>query len=371
MNRSRTVAPWLLLSLLASFPSVTLGANQNETRLDVTLTPSLFAPSQAVGDATYEVRRYRSDFEIDVEDLDPGVYDVAVGGVDVGQMAVEMVGGGTEGVLAFSTHPTGDTLDLGFDPRGKSIEIHLGATVFLSGTLSTEKNPEAPSDNPKFNKVVETINAVAPGIGARPRGTLKLVSGGHHASLLFKLQRLEDVPQTITANGVEVAYFTPLAHGIARVRFSTNPGKNDLPLDFDPVNTTFRIMLGDEVVLEFKTDGRSVGGGASPIGEISASFNRTDAAPDAAGSATLGDRATRLDLEIEVEDLALGSYDVLVGGVKRGTIVVQTAPDGTKGTLLFSTENAPGRFPLTFDPRGQTIQIARGATIYLSMTFPS
>lgn len=359
----------IALSLLAP---AALAKNQNEQRLDVTLTPSLFAPSRAIGDATLEERRHRTDFEVEVEDLDPGQYDVFVAGLFVGQLTVNPVVGGTEGSLEFSSHAATGKLPLGFDPRGKSIEVRLGATVLLSGSFPTVQNPEAPDDQPKFNKVVQTINAVYDegAVGPRPRGTLKLVSGGRHASLLFTLQRLDRSPHVITANGIDIASFTPLAGGIARVRFSTNPGKNDLPLDFDPADTTFEVVLNGEVLLEFKTGDKPIGGGATPIGQVEASFNRTDADDDASGIALMLDRPSRFDFDVEVENLPVGSYALLVGGNEKGQIFVSLSSDITRGLLRFSTRSAPGKLPLTFDPRGQTIQIVKGADVFLSLTFP-
>ena len=346
--------------------------NQNETRLDVTLAPSLFAPSRAVGDATHTARRFRTDFEIEVEDLDPGFYDAFVGGQFVGQLSVVQVPGGTEGVLRFSTRPTAGTLNLSFDPRGKAIEVRAGVTVFLSGTLSVTPNPEAPGDGASFSEYRDFVTAAAPGFGPRPRGTLRILSGRRRAWMRFELQRLADGPHTITANDVAIAQFTPFARGIARVRFSTNPRRGDLLLDFDPADTTFHVMRGGQAVLEFVTKPGTIGGGAEPIGQAGVSFTSTGVEPGAHGSATLRERSSRFDFSVEIGDLTPGPYALRVGGATRGTIHVSLSSDATRGLLEFSTQSGqPGKLPLTFDPRGQTIQIVRGEIVFLSLTFPN
>ena len=372
LRSALTAAAFVVCATLK--PGIAFGANQNETRLDVTLTPSLFAPSNAIGDASYEIRRHRKDFSIDVEDLPVGIYNVLIGGAYVGQLTMQAVSGGTEGRLAYSSQPTAAwEFNLGLDPRGKLIQISLGTTVFLSGTIPLSQNPEAPGDNPTFNNVVETVTAVSMQDGVRARGTLHLVSGGNHASLQFELQKLETLPHLITANGVNIGYFTPLAGGIARVRFSTDPGAGDRPLDFDPVDTTFLVILNDVEILEFRTGpNSSIGGGSTPIGETVQAFNASEAAPGATGTATLRDRSTRFDFDVEVQDLPIGSYDLIVGEFKQGAIAVKTGADGTRGSISFSTDQSgnPPKPPLTFDPRGQNVQIVQGSTVFLSMTFP-
>ncbi len=348
-------------------------ANQNETRLDVTLTPSLFAPVQAVADATHAVRRYRTDFAINVEDLDPAFYDVYVDDVFRGQISVLQVPGGTEGRLRFSSRPAGAELPLNFDPRGKTISIRTGMTDFFSGTLSPIKNPEAPDDDAEFNNVRYRVIGDSD-VFPPSRGSLLVKSSRRHAMMLIECSRLPDGPLRLTANGIEVGVFTPYARGIAKLRFSTkpNPKKGYALLDFDPANTRFEIRDGDTVVLEFDTPDEPIGGGAEPVGQTETSFNSTGAEPGAHGSASFSDHGTRFDFRVHVGGVLPGDYDLLIGGVKTTTIRVSHGPDGTSGRVSFSTlRDDPHDLPLLFDPRGQTIRVARDDTIFLSMTFPN
>lgn len=364
----------VLLAALALVPG-TLAANQNEKRLDVTLTPSVFTPVQAIADAAYTVRRYRTEFVVRVEDLDPGFYDVYVADVFRGQISVLQVAGGTEGILRFASRPTGNELPLGFDPRGKAIGIRTGLTEFFAGTLSTEQNPEAPDDPARFNNVRYRINALGGGFPP-PRGTMLVKSSPGLAKMTFEFSRLPDDLLTINVNGIDVATFTPYARGIAKVRFSTDPSpkKAELLLDFDPANSLFQIKDGETVLLEFETPDKPIGGGAEPVGQAQTAFNNTGMEPGAFGSASLQDLGgSRFEFHVHVGgSLPPADYDLFVGGIKTTTIRVTVGSDGASGRVSFSTvRNDPTKLPLTFDPRGQTIQVSRASDTYLSMTFPN
>ena len=71
---------------------------------------------------------------------------------------------------------------------------------------------------------------------------------------------------------------------------------------------------------------------------------------------------------MEVEDAPLGDYQLLVGGVPRGTITVAIA---SKGEIEFSSDlDERGVLRLDFDPRGQDIEIRHDATVLLHVAFP-
>lgn len=85
----------------------------------------------------------------------------------------------------------------------------------------------------------------------------------------------------------------------------------------------------------------------------------------------------RTKFKVEVEDLTPANYDLVVGGVVRGTLDVRQLPDGrVEGELQFDSKrkraSASGRKqPLNFDPRGQLIQVVRSAVVYLEATLPA
>ncbi len=101
-------------------------------------------------------------------------------------------------------------------------------------------------------------------------------------------------------------------------------------------------------------------------------LQNTGVAPAADGKAELRIRKkNRMSFNVEAEDLAPANYDVVVGGVLRGTLDVRTLPDGrVEGEIEFDTKREPGHVPLSFDPRGQLVTVERSGTVYLQVVFP-
>ncbi len=87
--------------------------------------------ADASGKAQYESFGNEQEFEVEVEDLDDGSYELRVGGVTRGTVQVA----GEEGELRFRFPERDGSLLLDFDPRGKLIEVVRGANVYLRGTL--------------------------------------------------------------------------------------------------------------------------------------------------------------------------------------------------------------------------------------------
>jgi hypothetical protein len=63
------------------------------------------------------------------------------------------------------------------------------------------------------------------------------------------------------------------------------------------------------------------------------------------------------EFSVVVDVLAEGDYDLYVGAYGPFTIEVGA---GGSGEMVFSTEPEEGEEPLTFDPRGETIELVDG-----------
>ena len=100
-------------------------------------------------EASFEARSGRMQFEVEVEDVPTGVYDLLVDGMKVGEIHV---GIGNEGHIEFDSIPeVGDDDDEGeedegeggldnlltFDPRGKTITIAQNGTDLFSSVFPT------------------------------------------------------------------------------------------------------------------------------------------------------------------------------------------------------------------------------------------
>ena len=80
------------------------------------------------------------------------------------------------------------------------------------------------------------------------------------------------------------------------------------------------------------------------------------------GHADFEERADRTEFSVEVEDLADGSYRIMVGGVDRGGVTVVMGIGETE----FRSPVEAGKVLLTFDPRGEIIEVHDGQGAVLS-----
>jgi hypothetical protein len=76
----------------------------------------------------------------------------------------------------------------------------------------------------------------------------------------------------------------------------------------------------------------------------------------ASGHADFEERPDRTEFKVEAEDLVDGSYRIVVGGVDRGELVISLG----RGETEFRSPVEAGKVLLTFDPRGQEIEVHDG-----------
>jgi hypothetical protein len=80
------------------------------------------------------------------------------------------------------------------------------------------------------------------------------------------------------------------------------------------------------------------------------------------GHADFEERPDRTEFSVEVEDLADGTYRIVVGGVDRGALTVSLGVGETE----FRSPVEAGKVLLTFDPRGQAVEVHDGQGAVLS-----
>ena len=83
------------------------------------------------------------------------------------------------------------------------------------------------------------------------------------------------------------------------------------------------------------------------------------------------DARCRADFGVELEDVPVGDYALLVDGVARGTIaVVPDATGGTRGEIEFeAVDDTPHPLTLDFDPLGAVVEIRAGGAIWFADVF--
>lgn len=107
--------------------------------------------------------------------------------------------------------------------------------------------------------------------------------------------------------------------------------------------------------------------------EQEASLTRSGSAPNGSkAKVELSIVGSEIELELQVEDVPVGNYDVSVGGVVRGVISVVAAGGGTKGRLKFeSSPDQAGEALLNFAASGQAVQISKSGTVYFTGNSPT
>jgi hypothetical protein len=93
---------------------------------------------------------------------------------------------------------------------------------------------------------------------------------------------------------------------------------------------------------------------------------------EAEGEAEWEMNSDRVEFSVEIEDVPVGSYPLLVGGTEVGIIEAFEMHDGdVYGHLKFRDPETHGREHLDFEPRGQKIEVLQGGTTILEIEFPT
>ena len=76
-------------------------------------------------------------------------------------------------------------------------------------------------------------------------------------------------------------------------------------------------------------------------------------------------------LEVQLENVAMGDYTLLIGDAPRGTIHVTGTPGNTEGHLHFEVGGSASTLPLDFPSAGQSIAITQGGDTFFFGQLPS
>jgi hypothetical protein len=253
-------------------------------------------------------------------------------------------------VATLSTDPSGHTaenqpvLTSAFDPRS-----HRLAIVDPDGVEVLELPP--PSDPRYASAEVAPLSSFGAGGGSVRTAWL----GG-----------VESV--SVELDGVDAGSYDVLADGMIQGSIDTVDGHGQLvesPPSFDPETAMIEVQRGG---VDYYA-----GGSRASIEGIDWCLRGSveqplDALTGGLGWASLTTRAScDRRFEILIEDVPMGDYDVVVGGVVEGVLTVGEDQFGaTSGSALFTTNESSG-LPLDFDPVGQPIEIEQDGVVYFSI----
>lgn len=350
---------------------VTMDAGGASGKAGVEVVTLLASDFVGAGKAVARVRTTadgRQKFSVEVQRAPAGPYTLFVDGVERGTLAAP----GGFGEIEFDTKPddvVSHELPLTFAVENAQIDLVLGGELAFGGMLR--------AGVPTVNRC-EPLEILRPLAGAGEAKARLRVRDDCDRDFEVEIEHVAAGSYGLLVGGVErgtiVAAFDP-ARGKVRgeLEFDSDPDEADeLLLDFDPLGARVEVRAGSQVA--FSIDPFVAGPGipvsCTPEESIEDLFAGT-AQPLASGKSRLRVRdGCRSDLSVEIEDVTAGSYEVLIAGAVRGTIVAAFDPakGQVRGEIEFG-DDSPGSPALDFDPRGQAIDVVQGATLVLSTTF--
>lgn len=239
-----------------------------------------------------------------------------------------------------------------------------------SGGISDDVPPDSPPS--AFSRFLEA-NAVAPGATAKIEFELE------PGQAQFNVE-LKDAPAgsyDLVVDGVIVGTLdlTRKEQVGTGFQFHSPAETGKQLLDFDPRGSSIEILFNGKPAMDdsLPTDVPPVDTSPVPFGnaKYEVALVSTGLDPDAEGEAQLEQRPDRVEFEVEVEDLTVGTYDLIVSGIFRGSFEVITIPGGTNGEIDFRNPSGSGKPLLDFDPRGKSIEVEQGGFVYLEVEFPT
>jgi len=206
----------------------------------------------ASGHANFEERADRTSFSVEVEDMVDGSYRIVVGGVDRGELVVNLGIGETE----FRSPVEAGKVLLTFDPRDELIEIHDAEGVVLtSGDVVFDPGDDGDDGDPiDFGMVEIDVDLTNTGVYPLASGDARLRPEADRTD--FKVE-IEDVPvgnYTLRIADQVVGTITAVlledgaVEGELEFRNPVEPGK--ILLDFDPRGQQIDVLDGSTVILE-------------------------------------------------------------------------------------------------------------------------
>ena len=180
--------------------------------------------------------------------------------------------------------------------------------------------------------------------------------------------------------------------GRGDIKFDSNPNDpGEVLLDFNPVGQAVAIIdasgavvfsgnvpaaasipaatAAAEPMTTAATAGTTIPGSAALPAARSSRWRAISPEAEAHAEVQFG-IAGAAALEVEVEEIPAGDYDLVVGGTVRGTITVVDEGDRLRGKIRFETAPNDSQLPLDFIASGQTLEIRQGDTVFFSGVTP-
>lgn len=217
------------------------------------------------------------------------------------------------------------------------------------------------------------VKLVNTGEVAKAKGIAEFRERVDRMEFKVKAQGLEGGSYDLLVNGAPEGTLNVSSKEKGEAEFRSNPeaGEDEQPLTFDPRGQLVQVAQGSTIFLSVVFPQGSLadlsGSGAkvAPV-DLEVALVPTGAIPGADGKVRFRSKDGRDQVRVEIEDVPDGDYVLRVAGNDEGVIVVQSG----EGELEFDTQAKNGKLPLTFDPRGQLVEVLLDGTTVLQVVFP-
>lgn len=332
--------------------SVGGGGGASKAKLEM-LMVNVGPDANAKGKLEHETKPGKVKFEIEVEHLDAGTYQLQVAGAPVAELVVA----GLELELEFQDPVEPGKLLLNFDPLGAQVDVVKDGAVYLSAVLpaadggtpgAAKKQAKDVGKNKGDALLVALQNS---GLLPGAHGTVKLSVSGE-VELEVEIEDLPDGDYGLSIAGAPVATITVLAqHGEVQVvsppevqgqLVAVTSGADTILSTIFPVSV--QAALG-----QFKKE-------IHQLGHVSINLASTGADLDARGRLVFKDKSSHDSLVVKVADLAEGSYDLILGGTTKAGVLVVSKQDG-QAKVSFDTSPKGAKLLLDVAMPGTLVEV--------------
>ncbi len=351
----------VVLETVVSRPGETLGSKLSEK---IELHP--LAGSGLATLSFQELKNGRRLFSIKLSKVTGTNWTCYVNGINRGNIFARK----GQGSALFDSAPGKFPLRaLDFDPRGQVVDIAQDTNLVFSGVCEAQIK--------RVNVAIPALGTAtlpSTGLDADAVANAKLrVDAKARRKFSVELENLPDgiyqfLANSLTQGNITVSSASGHSHG--EIEFT---GQDDdaaeLPLTFEPTNSIFTVQNGGGIYFQGALVFSAGGSNGLPV-TIDESLASTGLDPDASGNAKFEiDDLGRRKFSVEAENIPLGSYNLFVAGIKRGAFAAKLSSGKVKGELEFSTSPDIGELPLTFDPRGQLLEITNASGLFFANLF--
>jgi len=243
----------------------------------------------------------------------------------------------------------------------------VGVAALLITLVAAGISPASAGNGPKNQIKMFMLNA-----GADPdaRGMIIEVQNKAQSQFMIQVSRLDpNSSYDIVVNGAVMEQITTNSSGSGRVFHRART--NGAPLSYDPAGASVEIQSSGTVMLSAQVPATPQEAHALVVIHLDLT-----AALGVMGTAEADFRSRfgRMKFDVGITGAVPGSYDLVVNG---STVAAITVDVSGRGQIHFDTNpdgdpnDADGiDFLMTFDPRGQTIEVEQTAVAMFTGTFP-